>query len=343
MNASKKMLKLAEDLEEELSCEEIIAKYEPYLSKKAIDYTFVAKKFEKHKFLIEYDDLKQQTYLGAYKAFNGYDISKGLLFYTYLKSCIEAYLKDAIADKNDVYEKFFNNEEIKDLFNVLNEKEKRIIQLRYLNDIGQVETSKIVGVSQAQVSRVIKKALLKMRNQLNLIKESEKNFMPKLKPTVPEVVEYLINNADPNMSFTQAARKYAKSLGLSITTLVSILNKSNRCNYVKALYKPTPNNVCTIDEDIELKVKEIEREPKTLFASDEIKEEAISITELSTSNNPLDGLEIRSLDAVLPNGVEFKLADNQVALNGIWMKRDELEKFPEASQKALEIFDFLYK
>lgn len=47
----------------------------------------------------------------------------------------------------------------------LNEREKIIINLRYMNGKTQAEISEILGISQVQVSRLEKKILLKMRQQ----------------------------------------------------------------------------------------------------------------------------------------------------------------------------------
>ena len=41
----------------------------------------------------------------------------------------------------------------KDLLKTLNKEEKTIIENRYINDYTQSETSKLVGMSQVQVSR----------------------------------------------------------------------------------------------------------------------------------------------------------------------------------------------
>ncbi len=48
----------------------------------------------------------------------------------------------------------------------LNEEEKAIINNRYLNDLTQSETSKIMGMSQVQVSRKEQKVLQKLRHQM---------------------------------------------------------------------------------------------------------------------------------------------------------------------------------
>lgn len=63
-------------------------------------------------------------------------------------------------NENEIVDKIF----IKQLLENLGEREKEIIMLRYFKGKTQTEISKIVGVSQVQISRLEKKALEKMRN-----------------------------------------------------------------------------------------------------------------------------------------------------------------------------------
>ena len=48
----------------------------------------------------------------------------------------------------------------------LNSREKQIILLRYFKDKTQTEVAKIMGISQVQVSRIEKKILTKMKEEL---------------------------------------------------------------------------------------------------------------------------------------------------------------------------------
>ena len=48
----------------------------------------------------------------------------------------------------------------------LNDREKKIILLRFYKDKTQTEVAKILGISQVQVSRIEKKVLENMRNEL---------------------------------------------------------------------------------------------------------------------------------------------------------------------------------
>ena len=53
---------------------------------------------------------------------------------------------------------------LKEAISCLNEREQMVIKLRYFHGLTQDKTSKILGVSQVQISRIEKKALTALRN-----------------------------------------------------------------------------------------------------------------------------------------------------------------------------------
>ena len=57
---------------------------------------------------------------------------------------------------------------LKKLINELNVREKEVIILRYFKDKTQTEVSKMLGISQVQVSRIEKKILLQMREKISI-------------------------------------------------------------------------------------------------------------------------------------------------------------------------------
>ena len=67
-----------------------------------------------------------------------------------------------LANKNE-YDNVVNKLTIKNMMNVLDENEKKIIIYRYFKEKTQTEISKIIGVSQVQISRIEKRALDKMK------------------------------------------------------------------------------------------------------------------------------------------------------------------------------------
>lgn len=55
---------------------------------------------------------------------------------------------------------------LKSSLDELTSEEKEIINLRYMNDLTQMEVSKLLGISQVQVSRKEQKVLVKMRDKI---------------------------------------------------------------------------------------------------------------------------------------------------------------------------------
>ena len=110
--------------------------------------------------------------LADYLEMPEYFVSEALLSTQKLKSIDEPISNDGISlSLSDVIGKTDNIEELillKQAMNNLNEKEKTIIEKRYLNDYTQEETSKVVGMSQVQVSRYEKKVLQKMKKKISV-------------------------------------------------------------------------------------------------------------------------------------------------------------------------------
>lgn len=66
----------------------------------------------------------------------------------------------------DETENLINKMCLKNMIENLNEKERKIIVLRYYKDKTQAEVAKIMGVSQVQISRIEKQVLLGMRRNM---------------------------------------------------------------------------------------------------------------------------------------------------------------------------------
>lgn len=71
-------------------------------------------------------------------------------------------LQDIIGYTNNVDELI----NLRDNLSKLNEEEMNIINNRYINDLTQTETSKLMGISQVQVSRKEQKVLEKLKRQM---------------------------------------------------------------------------------------------------------------------------------------------------------------------------------
>lgn len=77
------------------------------------------------------------------------------------------YLIDKLVSTEDESQKAINQLALEELMQQLDEKERTIIKMRYFEDKTQTEIAGKLGISQVQVSRMEKKVLLKMREQIN--------------------------------------------------------------------------------------------------------------------------------------------------------------------------------
>lgn len=75
-------------------------------------------------------------------------------------------IKDQLSDKEDKEEKWVSDISVSDAINKLNEKEKRILTMRFFQDKTQMEIANEIGISQAQVSRLEKNAINSMKKYI---------------------------------------------------------------------------------------------------------------------------------------------------------------------------------
>lgn len=79
----------------------------------------------------------------------------------------EVYLVDKLANEAEselAAEGMMNRMLIEQAMGGLDEKQRKLIELRYFQDKTQTEVAKVLGISQVQVSRLEKKVLMQMRN-----------------------------------------------------------------------------------------------------------------------------------------------------------------------------------
>ncbi len=77
------------------------------------------------------------------------------------------YVLDQIRDESSNDEVWLDNIAIKNAIGTLGEREKNILLMRFYSGKTQTEVSQEIGISQAQVSRLEKSALEKMRKQMS--------------------------------------------------------------------------------------------------------------------------------------------------------------------------------
>lgn len=78
----------------------------------------------------------------------------------------QIYLLDQLKNEREESETLIDNISINQMLDKLNDKERRIIERRYFLDKTQTELAEELGVSQAQISRIEKNALLKIRKKM---------------------------------------------------------------------------------------------------------------------------------------------------------------------------------
>ena len=81
----------------------------------------------------------------------------------------ERMLIEKIADDKDEYKQLVNRITLNDIINNLEEKEKKVVVLRFYKEKTQAQVGKILGITQVQVSRIEKRVLEKMRLKLEAV------------------------------------------------------------------------------------------------------------------------------------------------------------------------------
>lgn len=87
--------------------------------------------------------------------------------YTDNKTDKKVSLIDKIASNKDEATAITNKLTVKKMIEDLEEKDRQVILLRFYKEKTQTQVSKILGISQVQVSRIERKILDKMRKSLN--------------------------------------------------------------------------------------------------------------------------------------------------------------------------------
>ena len=76
------------------------------------------------------------------------------------------YVMDQLSDTSAEDEHWAQSVALRDAMNRLSERERKIIEMRFYGNKTQMEIAESIGISQAQVSRLEKGALARMRNQI---------------------------------------------------------------------------------------------------------------------------------------------------------------------------------
>jgi len=85
----------------------------------------------------------------------------------------ERMLIEKITDEKDEYNHLVDKITLNEIINNLEEKEKKVVILRFYKEKTQSQVGKILGITQVQVSRIEKKVLEKMRLKLEAVWEKQ--------------------------------------------------------------------------------------------------------------------------------------------------------------------------
>lgn len=184
---NRKPIKLKTGIKE-MTCEEICIQFKPLVFKSA--KRWISK--------YDYEEMKQVAFIGLIKAYDSYDIEKDILFTTYAPLIINGALArvhrdnkskfnavyslngrlgdgkekdfeylDLIEDENNYEDIAIDNVESERLrlaISKLESKNRKVVELLVLKEMRQVDVAEILKTSQAQVSRIYKKALKELKN-----------------------------------------------------------------------------------------------------------------------------------------------------------------------------------
>ena len=78
------------------------------------------------------------------------------------------FIMDQVSDQDNNEEKWSDHLALKEAIRLLNDREKKILTLRFFEGRTQSEVAREIGISQAQVSRLEKGAILRMKKQMNM-------------------------------------------------------------------------------------------------------------------------------------------------------------------------------
>ena len=200
----KKQLKITDTIYEDLTFEEILERYNNYFIRKSKAFSNYGKnKYPIFSSSYEEEDIYQICAMGAFKAYERYDVNKNLLFYTYMSRMVEGealrYIRDTagvrreynanqhkqlsidytinnrpedkdislgelIEDNNFSIDKIIQNIDVENLLSILDDKEREIINLLFFEGKTQFQIGQLYGRNQVWVSRNFKKIFKKLRN-----------------------------------------------------------------------------------------------------------------------------------------------------------------------------------
>ena len=263
MIKSKKIL-LGHNLYKDMTVIELFDKYKPYISN-IIHYLYKYQISLNKSVtpIFDLDDLKNEAFIVLQELFNIYDVDRGILFFTVLKSYLPKNLYQKIRDTYhlrskcskdsytvSIFEEKNNDDnksicmldtiempenidredliDLKMAMSKLNDQEKKIIHLRFYEDKTQNECKTLFNLSQAQISRKEKKIIKKLQKYMK-IGGKEMSFV-KYQTKIDAIYK---KDFTKYLTVTALLKEVAKELGVTYQNMLVSLQKHNQYENLK--------------------------------------------------------------------------------------------------------------
>lgn len=233
--------------------------------------------------------------------------------------------------EKDYYEEIENKIYLNNLLSKLSKKDREVIELYFYNGFKQPKISNILGISQAQVSRIIKKSIKKLRKYAEYQERDEVSMIRSKKKTFDfnELSTFLIDGSKKYITLDEAVKAFCNKIESASEEDVYLSLNKRKASYenIKSLYSSLDKKKTSYKEDI--KPKTIEEKPinKTINL-DVLKE--VNIVNLTADVN-----DIRV--EFTPKGI------NLYNLNLKELSVKDLIRLQENIQKVIEINNTIYK
>lgn len=233
--------------------------------------------------------------------------------------------------EKDYYEEIENKIYLNNLLSKLSKKDREVIELYFYNGFNQDKISNVLDISQAQVSRIIKQSINKLRKYAEYQERDEVAMIRSKKKTFDfnELSTFLIDGSKKYITLDEAVKAFCNKIESASEEDVYLSLNKRRASYenIKLLYSSLDKKKTSYKEDI--KPKTIEEKPinKTINL-DVLKE--VNIVNLTADVN-----DIRV--EFTPKGI------NLYNLNLKELSVKDLIRLQENIQKVIEINNTIYK
>lgn len=204
-------------------------------------------------------------------------------------------LGDIISCDEDKFEEIENKIFIDDLLSVLDGKEKSIIENYYINNMTQVQLSDKFNVTQVQISRTLKKAIVKIRKSISE-KNTNKGELDMAKLNDEQLKQYLLEHASKDFSVTKIVKDYCKEYSVPESTAFTALSRRMSDFYEKL------KGMCKDAKDIPIPRKvDFDVEKAKYFLKVKVQKEKYSLSKAMLEYSNEAGVSVSTIRSRLLN------------------------------------------